>query len=172
MVRHNNNLMPMRISPSLLATATAAALLATGCGGAERKLGRGLNNMMEFTRLGEFRRSVEQTALFEGPEIGYTTGALRGIGRTFIRTAMGFGEVLTFPVPMPTYDAWTIPAKWLRDPYTRLTPDPFTDASVYPENFRPGLFADQIFATDTAIGFSGGEILPMIPGSRFRVFDH
>ena len=162
----------MRISPSLLATVSAVALLATGCGGMERKLGRGVNNMMEFTRMGEFRRSVEQTALFEGPEIGYTTGAIRGVGRTFIRTMMGMSEVLTFPIPMPTYDAYSFPAKWLRDPYTRITPDQFIDGTIYPENFRPGLFADQLFATDTAIGFSGGEVLPMIPGSRFRVFDH
>lgn len=162
----------MRISPSLLATVSAVALFAMGCGGMERKLGRGVNNMMEFTRGGEFRRSVEQTALFEGPDIGYTTGAIRGINRTFIRTMMGLSEVLTFPIPTPTYDAYKFPNKWLRDPYTRITPDQFTDMTVHPENFRPGLFADQIFATDTAIGFSGGEVLPFLPGSRFRVFDH
>ena len=80
--------------------------------------------------------------------------------------------MLPFPIPMPTYDAYVVPGKWLRDPYTRITPEGFADGSVYPENFRPGLFADQLFATDTAIGFSGGEIAPMIPGSRFRIFDH
>ena len=164
--------MSMRISVTLLASLAAVALLGTGCGGMERKLGRGLNNTMEFTRMGELRRSVEQTALFEGPEVGYTTGVIRGLNRTFTRTMLGMVEVVTFPIPMPTYDQPSIPAKWMRDPYTGITPDGFPDKPVYPDNYRPGLFADQIFATDTAIGFAGGDIAPMIPGSRFRVFDH
>jgi len=25
---------------------------------------------------------------------------------------------------------------------------------------------------DTALGFSGGDLAPMIPGSRFRIFDN
>ena len=34
-----------------------AALLVSGCAGPEQKLGRGVNNMTEITRLGELRRS-------------------------------------------------------------------------------------------------------------------
>jgi hypothetical protein len=28
-----------------------------------------------------------------------------------------------------------------------------------------------MFATDTNLGFSGGDVAPFIPGSRFRIFD-
>ena len=42
---------------------------------------------MDIVRGGEFRRTVEQTALFQGPDAGYTTGVVRGINRTLARTA-------------------------------------------------------------------------------------
>jgi hypothetical protein len=29
-----------------------------------------------------------------------------------------------------------------------------------------------VFDTDTYMGFSGGDVAPFIPGSRFRVFDN
>jgi hypothetical protein len=32
--------------------------------------------------------------------------------------------------------------------------------------------ADSLFATDTAIGYSGGDVAPFIPGSRFRIFEN
>jgi len=162
----------MRKSFLLIAPLAAVALLTAGCAGAERKLGRGFMNASEIFRGGEMMRSIEQTALFEGPEVGYTVGLMRGFNRTLIRTALGFTEIITFPIPMPTYDPITIPTKWMRDPYTRLPVEPFGATAAYPENFRPGLIADAVFATDTYIGFSGGEIAPFIPGSRFRVFDH
>ena len=38
----------------------AAALLITGCAGPERKFSRGLNNVTEFARMGEIRRSMGQ----------------------------------------------------------------------------------------------------------------
>ncbi len=47
-----------------------------------------------------------------------------------------------------------------------LAPDP-----VYPDNYKPDLIADSMFATDTTFGYSGGDVAPMIPGSRFKVFD-
>jgi hypothetical protein len=43
---------------------------------------------------------------------------------------------------------------------------------VFPDNYKPGLMDDSLFATDTATGYSGGDIAPMFPGSRFRVFNH
>jgi hypothetical protein len=43
---------------------------------------------------------------------------------------------------------------------------------TYPDSYRPGLMSDSIFSTDTSLGFSGGDIAPMIQGSRFRVFDN
>jgi putative exosortase-associated protein (TIGR04073 family) len=162
----------MRLSISLLASLAAVAVLGTGCAGPERKLGRGLVNLSEFTRGGEFRRSVEQTALNEGPEVGYTTGAIRGMGRTFARTMLGVAEVVSFPFPTPTYEPLQLPSTWFWDSTTRIKAEPFSVTAPYPDNFRPRLLADQMFATDTVIGFAGGEVAPMIPGSRFRIFDH
>ena len=162
----------MRISFSLLAAVAMMALLSTGCGGMERKLGRGLNNMTEFARQGEMMRSVEQTALFEGPEVGYTRGVIMGFDRTIIRTAIGVAEVATFPFPMPTYDQWKVSDKLTRDPTTRLNAEAFGPAPVYADSYKPRLINDSIFSTDTSLGFSGGDIVPFVPGSRFRVFDH
>ena len=48
-----------------------------------------MRNSAEVVRMGEMRRSVEQTALFDGPEIGYTTGFVRGFNRTLARTGVG-----------------------------------------------------------------------------------
>ncbi|MBI3875336.1 MAG: exosortase system-associated protein, TIGR04073 family [Verrucomicrobia bacterium] len=157
---------------SLLGALAAVALLSAGCEGMERKLGRGLMNTTEMLRGGEMMRSVEQTALYDGPEMGYTVGFVRGFDRTFIRTMLGITEVITFPIPTPTYDPIPFPTAWMRDPYTRLPVESFSTDAAYPENFRPGLIADSMFFTDTHIGFSGGEVAPFIPGSRFRVFDH
>lgn len=134
----------------------ALSLLATGCAGPEKKLGRGLNNFYEIVRAGEYRRSVEQSALFESPDKAYTTGAVRGINRTLARTGLGLYEIITFP--LPSYDP--IATHYLK-------PNP-----VYPDNFRPRLVEDSMFATDTGLGFSGGDIAPMFPGSRFRIFDN
>ncbi|MBI3878292.1 MAG: exosortase system-associated protein, TIGR04073 family [Verrucomicrobia bacterium] len=162
----------MRLSFSLLAMAGAAALLGAGCAGPERKLGRGIVNLTEFTRAGEWRRSVEQTALYEGPEAGYTTGFIRGANRTFARTMLGVAEVATFPFPTPTYDPIELPYTWFWDSTTRVKAEPFSAKPPYPDSYRPKLIADQIFATDTAIGFAGGDVAPILPGSRFKIFDH
>jgi len=51
----------------------------SGCAGPEKKLGRGLNNITEFVRLGEIQRSIEQTALWEGPRTAFTTGPYSGL---------------------------------------------------------------------------------------------
>jgi hypothetical protein len=42
---------------------------------------------------------------------------------------------------------------------------------VYPDSYKPGLIEDQIFSTDTALGFGGGDVAPMFIGSRFRIFE-
>lgn len=138
------------------------ALMSVGCKGPERKLGRGLTNMTEFARLGEIRRSVEQKALWDGPEEAYTTGFIHGINRSIVRTLVGVYEVVTFPIP--SYDPWLKPGN-------RLLPD----ASVgpaYPDSHRPNLISDGVFETDTNLGFSGGDTAPFVPGSRFRIFDY
>jgi putative exosortase-associated protein (TIGR04073 family) len=145
----------MRKTLPLLALTALSALFATGCANTEQKFGRGLSNTFECVRLGEMRRSVEQTALFESSEAGYTTGFFRGLNRSIARTGIGVYEMVTAPLP----------------PYgpvaTRyLTPDP-----VYPDNYNPDLVEDSMFSTDTNLGFAGGDVVPMVPGSRFRIFD-
>lgn len=145
----------MRSTFSITLVAAAAALLAAGCAGPEKKLGRGINNTMEIVRWGETRRSVEQTALFYSPEEGYTRGLITGFNRTMARTGIGIYEIITFPIPS----------------YEPVFTNYLTANPVFPDSYRPGLKADQNFATDTYMGMSGGEIMPLIPGSRFRIFD-
>jgi putative exosortase-associated protein (TIGR04073 family) len=151
------------------------AVLLVGCAGPERKLGRGMMNVTELGRGGELRRSMEQTHLWEGPEASYTIGMLRGLNRSIARTFLGAFEIVTFP--LPPYDP-------LFTPERRLYPDisvrnendnwggmRLTAYPMYPENYRPAAMSDSIFFTDTSLGFSGGDIAPMVPGSRFRIFE-
>ena len=146
----------MRKSISLLAMAALLTLLATGCANTEAKFGRGVRNMTELVRGGEIRRSMEQTALFDGPDLAYSTGFVRGFNKTMVRTGVGIYEILTAPFP----------------PYDPVFTDYMTVDPVYPASYQPHLIADPTFGPDTALGFSGGDIAPMIPGSRFRVFDN
>jgi putative exosortase-associated protein (TIGR04073 family) len=156
----------------------AAVILSSGCAGPERKLGRGILNATEFARGGEMRRSMEQTALWENTDSTYTTGFIRGFNRSVVRTAIGIYEIATFPIPTPTYDP-------LLTSTNRIYPDfamrnktyPFggmvlTEFPTYQDSYVPGLIEDSMFATDTSLGFSGGDIAPFVPGSRFRVFDN
>jgi len=139
-----------------LSVVTLAALLTSGCAGPEQKLGRGMNNFYEIVRMGEMRRSIEQTAVFDSPDAGYTVGAVRGFDRSLARTGLGALEIVTFP--LPPYDPM----------FTHyLKPD-----AVYPASYKPGLVSDSLFDTDTYTGFSGGDVLPFISGSRFKVFDN
>src|ERR1035437_5682470 len=89
----------MRNVIPFLALAALAAVFTSGCRGPETKLGRGVSNTLEVTRMGEVRRSVEQAAIFDSPSAGYTFGLVRGVDRTVARTAMGVVEVVTFPLP-------------------------------------------------------------------------
>lgn len=153
----------------LLALATMAVVL-SGCGGVERKLGRGMNNATEIFRGGEMRRSIEQAGLFEGPETAFSTGLVRGMNRTFARTALGFSEIIT--APFPPYSPYAFPDKWFADPTTKLKGEPFSLNPPYPDAYQPRIFSDTLFHTDSRIGFSGGEVMPIVPGSRFRVFEY
>jgi putative exosortase-associated protein (TIGR04073 family) len=112
--------------------------------------------MMELTRMGEMRRSMEQTALWDGPDAAYTTGVMRGFNRTMARTMVGLYEVVTFPVPK----------------YDPLFTTYLAEKPVYPDSYQPRLLADPIFGPDANLGFSGGDVTPFIPGSRFHVFDY
>jgi putative exosortase-associated protein (TIGR04073 family) len=145
----------MRNKISLLVLLPLTAALVAGCANTERKLGRGMENSYEIVRLGEARRTVEQTSLFDGPSIGYTTGVIRGFNRTLARTGVGFYEIVTAPFP----------------PYDPVLTDYLAPHPVFPDNYTPSLIEDPEFSTDTNIGFSGGDIAPFVPGSRFRIFD-
>ena len=164
----------MRISNLL--TLLGAVALTAGCAGPEKKLGRGLMNTTEFLRGGEIRRSMEQTYLWENTDSVYTTGFIRGFNRSVARTFVGLFEVATFP--LPGYDAhFTSPNRVYPDPNIRNRTFPFggmvlTEYPSYPGSYRPNIIDDSIFATDTALGFSGGDVAPMIQGSRFHIFDN
>ena len=141
---------------SIFGSVVLLAVLSTGCAGPEKKFGRGVNNIYEPIRLAEMRRSIEQTS-YENPDsANYATGVIRGLNRTLARTGIGIYEIIT--APFPSYDP-------VFTDY--LSPNP-----QYPDSYKPGLFDDSIFDTDTSIGFTGGEVAPFIPGSRFRVFDN
>ena len=128
-------------------------LVGAGCAGPEYKLGRGINNTTELIRGGEIRRSMEQSALFKGPDVAYTTGFIHGFNRSVARTFVGAYEIIT--APFPPYDPVIHPVN-----------------PVYPDSYKPNLLSDSIFSTDTHLGFSGGDVAPWSPGSRFSIFDN
>jgi hypothetical protein len=70
---------------------------------------------------------------------------------------VGFYEVLTFPIP--NYKNKDYGPIWK------------PEAAGFPDSYKPGTFADSILSTDSALGFGHGDIAPMIPGSRFRIFE-
>ena len=148
----------MRKTLPLLAVLGIAVIFSSGCAytsKVENKFGRGMANTYEIVRGGEVRRSMEQTALFQGPDMAYSTGFMHGLNRTLARTGIGVYEVVTAPFP----------------PYHPVFTDQFAPGPVYPDNYTPGLIADSMFATDTELGYGGGDVLPFVPGMRFRVFD-
>lgn len=144
----------MRKSITLLGAVAVVALLATGCAGPEKKFGRGMNNIGEVVRMGEMRRSVEQAGVFEGSPAAHGRGFISGLNKSLARIGVGVYEVVTFPIP--SYDPMFT---------TYLTPGP-----SYPDSYKPGLPSDPLFDTDTALGFSGGDVAPIVPGSRFSIF--
>ena len=149
----------MRNTVSFLTLVALAGALAAGCAGPEKKLGRGLNNTFDIVRMGEFRRTMEQSALFQSADYAYSSGLIKGLNRTLARTGIGIYEVVTFPIPNP------------KSSYDPVFADSFPPGSVYPDNYTPGLLEDTMFSTDTNLGFAGGDVAPNIPGSRFRIFD-
>jgi putative exosortase-associated protein (TIGR04073 family) len=140
----------------ILAAVALAALFTSGCAGPEEKFGRGMRNTYEIVRMGEMRRSIEQTSVFDSPEAGMTTGMIRGLDRSLARTGVGIYEIVT--APLPPYGP--VCTKYLK-------PEP-----VYPESYKPGMMSDAMFDTDTYTGYSGGDVAPWFPGSRFKVFDN
>lgn len=165
----------MRSSVYLLAV-VVSALTVAGCAGPEKKFGRGINNLTELARGGEIRRSMEQTALWDGTDAAYTTGFIRGLNRSIVRTAIGAYEIVSAPFP-PYGPLLTTTNRIYPDFSVRNTKYPWggmvlPEDPVYPENYTPSLLSDSIFATDTSLGFSGGDVMPFVVGSRFRIFDN
>jgi putative exosortase-associated protein (TIGR04073 family) len=166
------NVMRIGIGISLVAVGSIAVL--TGCAGPEDKFGRGLNNMTEIVRGGEMHRAMEQTALWDGPNSQRTTGFARGFTRTMARTGIGIYEVVTFPIPpykpllTPKYPLYPDPSvKTTRYPWGGLT---LSEHPNFPAVYAPGIESG-LMDTDTYLGFSGGEVAPSFPGSRFKLFD-
>lgn len=153
-----------------------ATLVLAGCAGPEKKLGRGITNVTEFVRMGELRRSIEQSAYWDGQNSAFTTGFIRGFNRSIVRTFVGAYEIVTFPIP--SYEpAFTPKHKVFPDLSVKNTRYPWgglrlSASPVYPATYTPNILSTQLFATDTSLGFSGGDIAPMIIGSRFRIFDN
>jgi len=148
----------MRIKFSTFISLATISLLAAGCAGPERKFGRGLNNMTELVRGGEVRRSMEQSMIFGNTDAAYTTGFLHGFNRGLERTFVGVYEVVTAPIPDHKNKDY--------GPIMR------PENPVYPDSYKPNWIADQIVSPDASLGFGGGDIAPMMPGSRFRIFDN
>ena len=143
----------MRKSIALLGVVAAVALLAGGCAGPEKKLGRGMNNFGEVVRMGDMRRSVEQAGVWGGPH-ARAGGLISGFNKSMARIGIGIYEVVTFPIP--SYEP-------LATNYISVDP-------VYPDSYKPGLPADPLYETDTSLGYSGGDVAPIVPGSRFAIF--
>src|ERR1700678_3805112 len=118
----------MRNKSLILGSIAMAALLAAGCAGPEEKMGRGLSNMTEIVRGGEFDRSVEQNGLFDGTDTGIATGVVKGFDRVVARTGLGVYEVVTAPLP-PYHPIWT----------DYLSPKP-----QHPDDYTPREWSDSI----------------------------
>ena len=146
----------MRNTFALSGVLALAAIFAAGCAGPEEKMGRGFSNTMEIVRAGEFQRSAEQGNLFAGPDTGFSTGIVQGVDKTLARTGIGIYEVVTFPIP----------------PYHPICTDYLSAKPGYPDSFHPRKWADPMMDSDQYLGFSGGDVAPWLPGSRFRVFDN
>ena len=137
-----------------LVVGIAAAFIA-GCAGPDQKLGRGLSNTSELVRWGEMRQCVQENSILKRPGYGYY-GVVHGFHRSLARAGLGVYEVATFPIPS----------------YDPILTDSFSADPAYPSSYKPGTISDPLFDTDTYTGFSGGDVAPFIPGSRFKVFDN
>jgi hypothetical protein len=146
----------MRKTLPLLAVVVAVGVLASGCAHTQKKLALGMTNLGEALRWGDLRRSMEQNAVFSPvPNAGgYTAGLAEGFPRSLGRIGIGAFQVVTCPIP------------WDPGFTTYVSQRP-----VYPDSYTPGLVMDALYSTDVNLGFSGGDVAPAIPGSRFRVFD-
>ena len=168
------------LKPIAYLSLLAVPVLLSGCAGPERKLGRGINNLTEFTRFGEISRSVEQTTLWEGGAKGRTTGFIRGFNRSMARTFIGAAEVATFYAPWPkdgdwSYDACYTPDGPLYPDYSMATYNEdwggmrLPEYGGAPDSFSPGWTAQSGMDTDGEMGITGGSIIAPYPLGKFRI---
>jgi hypothetical protein len=146
----------MRRTIPLLALLVAVGALASGCANTQKKLALGITNVGEVIRWGDMRRSMEQNAVFStSPSSGaYALGRTQGFSKSLARIGIGAFQVVTCPID------------WEPGCTTYVAKYP-----VYPDSYTPGLVEDALYGTDTNLGFSGGDVMPAMPGSRFRIFD-
>lgn len=144
----------------LLLSAVVVSLAMTGCKGPEQKLARGYNNLYEVVRWGDLRRGMEQDAVFSTPDVDYSYGAVHGFTQSISRIGLGVCEMVTFPIPNPP--------NW---DYKAVCTNYISASPQFPASYKPGIISGSTFDTDTYTGFSGGDVAPFIPGSRFQVFD-
>ena len=135
----------------------AVSAIVAGCAGPETKLGRGIANTTELTRMGEFQSSIEQETLWgQSPDVGLATGMVKGIDNTLKRTGLGIYEVVTFPFP----------------PYHAVMTNYVSEYPAHVDGYVGGHISEGAFDVDSYTGFSGGEVAPFFPGSQFNVFDN
>jgi hypothetical protein len=83
---------------------------------------------------------------------------------------LGVYETATFLIPNYSTDS----SRWNYGPiltHVSRYVDGVPVGPQYPDSYRPGLISGSTFDTDTYTGFSGGDVAPFIPGSRFQIFD-
>ena len=148
----------MRNAIFLFVLAAGATLFTAGCAGPEQRLGSGVSNLTEFTRMGEMQRSVEQTTLFD-PQAGMATGFIHGFDQSVYRTVAGAYQIVTFPAGNALSN-------------TSFEQKYIPKGTPYPDSYAPTLPNMPTFQTDTYIGFSGGNIAPFVPGNRFSIFEN
>lgn len=103
-------------------------------GGAVTKLGRGAVNVV--TGWVEIPKRIYETSAMQGNAAGWTWGLLRGLGYGFVRTAAGFYEVVTFPVPQPADYASVIHPEYVFVDELELPPASTTTSSTTDYKYR------------------------------------
>ena len=108
--------------------------------------------------MGEMQHSVEQNAVFD-PPARHATGLIHGFDQSVYRHRAGRLSDRHFPGRQPA-DANQLRAETHSARERLIRTATIRDCRL-----------SRTFQTDTYTGFSGGDIVPFIPGSRFSVFD-
>ena len=145
----------MRNAIFLLAVVALTAVFTSGCAGPEEKLGRGANKFMKSSAWAKCA-APSNSRPCSIRRVTVMPRRVRGIDRSLTRVGMGVFEVATFPLP----------------PYGPVLTKYFSPEPAFPASYKPQRVSDALFDTDTYTGFSGGDVMPFLPGSRFSIFDN